>query len=108
MRVLDDGEVGLAAREDLELADRDKLPFERRLDTVIGRCAALLERGMADGVIRPVSIGDTLLSVIGTIVLYFASDDLGEAMIGESIFSAKAIERRQREVREFVRRGLLA
>jgi hypothetical protein len=68
----------------------------------------LLAQGIADGVFRPVSIGDTIQTVIGAIVFHFASDDLGEALIGEPIFSGTAVERRRREVSEFIRRGLLA
>jgi hypothetical protein len=46
--------------------------------------------------------------VIGSIVLHFASGDLGEILIGEPIFSSAAIERRRRELSEFIQRGLLA
>jgi hypothetical protein len=84
------------------------MPFETRLERVIERFRVLLAQGIADGVFRPVSIGDTIQTVIGAIVFHFASDDLGEALIGEPIFSGTAVERRRREVSEFIRRGLLA
>jgi TetR/AcrR family transcriptional regulator len=87
---------------------RESMPFETRLEHVIDRFRALLERGIADGVFRPVSIGDTIQTTIGAIVFHFASGDLGEALIGEPIFSGSAVERRRREVSEFIRRGLLA
>jgi TetR/AcrR family transcriptional regulator len=87
---------------------RELMPFETRLDRVIDRFRGLLEQGIADGVFRPVSIGDTIQTVIGAIVFHFASGDLGEALIGEPIFSGSAVERRRREVSEFIRRGLLA
>jgi len=89
-------------------AGRDLMPFELRLAGILDRFRALLEEGIDTGVFRPVSIGDATLSVIGTLVLHFASGDLGEALIGESIFSSAAVERRRREVSEFIRRGLLA
>ena len=94
----------------LELAaeERDLLPFEIRLERVIDGFRALLERGVAEGVFRPVSIGDAIQTTIGSIVFHFASGDLGEALIGEPIFSGTAVERRRREVSEFIRRGLLA
>ena len=63
---------------------------------------------MAGGVFRTVSMGDTLLTVIGAITFHFSSGDLGEALLGESIFSAPAVERRRREVSEFISRGLVA
>lgn len=89
-------------------SERDLMPFEIRLGGIVERFRALLEQGIAAGVFRPVSIGDAILSVIGAVVFHFASGDLGEALIGESIFSGPAVERRRREVSEFIRRGLLA
>ena len=93
---------------ELDPADRAPLPFEIRLERVIDRFRSLLERGIADGVFRPVSIGDTIQTTIGAIVFHFASGDLGESLIGEPIFSGSAVERRRRELSEFIRRGLLA
>ena len=92
----------------LEPEERDQMSFEVRLDRVIDRFRSLLEQGIADGVFRPVSIGDTIQTTIGAIVFHFASGDLGEALIGEPIFSGTAVERRRREVSEFIRRGLRA
>jgi AcrR family transcriptional regulator len=93
---------------EFEPQGRERMPFETRLERVIERFRVLLAQGIADGVFRPVSIGDTIQTVIGAIVFHFASDDLGEALIGEPIFSGTAVERRRREVSEFIRRGLLA
>ncbi len=87
---------------------RELMPFEARLERVIDRFRAVLEQGIAEGVFRPVSIGDTIQTTIGAIVFHFASGELGEALIGEPIFSGTAVERRRREVSEFIRRGLLA
>jgi len=89
-------------------ADRELMPFEARLASVLERFGALLEEGIATGAFRRVALGDTLLSVIGAISFHFASGDLGEALLGESIFSRSAVERRRREVSEFIRRGLVA
>ncbi len=93
---------------ELEAEEREPMPFEVRLDRIIDGFRALLERGIAGGVFRPVSIGDAIQTTIGSIVFHFASGDLGEALIGEPIFSGTAVERRRREVTEFIRRGLLA
>ena len=89
-------------------AERDLMPFELRLARIVDRFRTLLSEGISSGVFRPVAIGDTILSVIGAVTFHFASGDLGEALIGESIFSGTAVERRRREVSEFIRRGLLA
>lgn len=93
---------------EIDPVGRELMPFETRLDRIIDRFRSLLEQGIADGVFRPVSIGDTIQTTIGAIVFHFASGDLGEALIGEPIFSGTAVERRCREVSEFIRRGLLA
>lgn len=89
-------------------SDRPLMSFEVRLGGIVDRFRALLEEGIAAGAFRPVSIGDAISSVVGAVVFHFASGDLGEALIGDSIFSAEAVERRRREVSEFVRRGLIA
>jgi AcrR family transcriptional regulator len=88
--------------------DREPMPFEVRLERVIDRFRRLLEKGIADGVFRSVSVGDAIQTTFGAIVFHFASGELGEAIIGEPIFSGSAVERRRREVSEFIRRGLLA
>ncbi len=93
---------------EFEPADREPMPFEVRLERVIDRFRSLLEQGISDGVFRPVAVGDAIQTTIGAIVFHFASGELGEAMIGEPIFSGSAVERRRREVSEFIRRGLLA
>ncbi|MEZ4291672.1 MAG: hypothetical protein R3E53_14495 [Myxococcota bacterium] len=46
--------------------------------------------------------------MVGAVVFHFASGDLGEALIGEDLFLGTAVERRRREVVEFVCRGLRA
>lgn len=88
--------------------DRELMPFELRLARILERFAALLDDGIAQGAFRPVAVGDTLLSVIGATTFHFASGELGESLLGESIFSGPAVARRRREVSEFVRRGLMA
>lgn len=108
MRALVDEEPFPAIRIGADVDPAEKLSFERRLDAVLGRFASLLQRGIDERVFRPVAIGDAMISVIGAVVFYFASGDLGEAVVGESIFSRSAVDRRRREVSEFVRGGLLA
>lgn len=93
---------------ELDDVERALMPFELRLERVLERVRGLLERGVAEGVFRPVSVGDAMQTMIGMIVFHFASGDLGEALIGEPIFSRAAVERRRREVTDFIRRGLRA
>lgn len=88
--------------------DRDLMPFEERLAGILEHMSALIEAGIAAGDFRPVPIGDTLLSVMGAVTFHFASGDLGEALLGDSLFSGDAMERRRREVARFIRGGLMA
>ena len=88
--------------------ERAQMASERRLARIVARFRELIEEGIAAGLFRPVSIPDVIQSVIGTLVFHFASGGLGETLIGEPIFSRTAVERRRREVSDFIRRGLLA
>jgi AcrR family transcriptional regulator len=108
LRALVDEEPFPALALGIDPSDREPMPFEIRLARILDRFRELLEAGIADGTFRPVSIGDAIQSTIGALVFHFASGDLGEALIGEPIFSAAAVARRRREVSEFIRRGLLA
>ena len=92
----------------LDANDRELMAFEARLVRIIDRFRALLEEGIARGIFRPVATGDAIQTVIGAVLFHFASGDLGEALVGEPIFSGSAVARRRQEVAEFIRRGLLA
>lgn len=87
--------------------DRDLEPFELLLVDLIGRMQMLLERGIEAGDFREVSVPDTLQTLIGMTVYHFASGDFGEALLAESLFSTKAVRRRKREVKAFVRRAIV-
>jgi AcrR family transcriptional regulator len=97
-----------ASRREGDGIGAEPMAFERRLEAILARCGELLERGVASGDFRALPRADALLNVIGATVFYFASGDVGEALIGESIFSTSAIERRREEIRTFVCRGLAA
>jgi len=88
-------------------AEREMRPFEIRLAHILARVRTLIEEGVEAGVFRPLSVPDAIQTTIGAIVFHFASGDVGDALIGESIFSAAAVERRRKEVSEFIRRGFL-
>ncbi|MAG31090.1 MAG: hypothetical protein CL908_09400 [Deltaproteobacteria bacterium] len=106
MRALVDEEpypaVALASDE------REWMRFEVRLAGIIDRFRGLLEEGIAAGQFRSLGVPDAIQSVIGAVVFLFASGDLGGVLIGEVALSGAAVERRRREVSEFIRRGLLA
>ncbi len=90
-----------------DLSERDPEPFEVALLALIGGFEALIQRGIAQGRFRRVSVPDTIQSLIGMTVYHFASGEFGEALLGESLFSTSAVRRRKREVKGFVRRAVL-
>lgn len=89
-------------------AEREMRPFEIRLARILDRYRALIDEGVEAGVFRPLSVPDAVQTTIGAVVFHFASGDVGDALMGESIFSAAVVERRRKEVSEFIRRGFLA
>lgn len=90
-----------------DLDGREPEPFELALLELIGDFQGLIERGIASGRFEPVSVPDTIQSLIGMTVYHFASGDFGTALLGESPFQASAVRRRKAEVKHFVRRALL-
>ncbi|MBJ21414.1 MAG: hypothetical protein CL933_18560 [Deltaproteobacteria bacterium] len=86
----------------------EQMPLERRLAAIVDRLRGLLEAGIARGAFRPVSVGDAISSVIGTVVFHAATGDLGDSLSAASNASDSTLERRRREVSEFIRSGLLA
>ena len=81
---------------------------ESVLESIIAGVAAFLQDGIAAGEFRRVSVPDTVQSLIGAIVYHFASDEVGERIVGGPLFSAEAVARRRREVVELFRFGLAA
>ena len=89
-------------------AGRGPEPFEAVLLELIGGFQTLLDRGIREGDFREISVPDTIQSLIGMTVYHFAAGEFGEALFGESIFSARAVARRRTEVKAFVNRAVLA
>ncbi|HUI28115.1 MAG TPA: TetR/AcrR family transcriptional regulator [Candidatus Kryptonia bacterium] len=83
---------------------------EQRVDTttkhILGTASDLLREGMAAGQLRAANIGHTLQSLIGLTVFHFASGQLGEDLLGRSLFSAAEIRRRKQEIKALLRHGL--
>lgn len=80
------------------------------VDEALGRLVAgfqaLLQEGIDAGVFRAVSLPDTTQSVIGATVYHFASGEFGELLTGGPLFSAEAVARRKREVKDLLHAGL--
>ncbi len=69
---------------------------------LIDQFQQLVRDGIESGDFRPVSVPDATQTIIGAAVFHFASGEFGEALFGgASLFSAEAVERRRRELREF-------
>ncbi len=96
--------------EDDDLPD-DGLPeadtMNATLSRVLGALQALLAEGVADGSLRPASVPHTLQTLIGATIYHFASGEFGEELLGEPLYAAHAVQQRRREVKDFVRYGLM-
>jgi TetR/AcrR family acrAB operon transcriptional repressor len=83
---------------------------EQHVDAVTGRilgaAANLLREGMSAGQLRAANIGHTLQSLIGLTVFHFASGELGEELLGHSLFSPAEVKRRKLEIKALLRHGL--
>ena len=99
--LFEDEEFGADTPPELEAA-------EHTLAGILADFTQLLEEGVERGVFRPVSVPDTLQSLIGASVYHFASSDVGEGILGEPLFSADAVARRRRELTDLFHRGLVA
>jgi len=79
---------------------------EARIQALVARFTALLGAGVEAGELRPASARDAVQTLIGATVYHFASGEFGEAVLGGTLFSAEAVARRRREVKEVLLRGL--
>ena len=79
---------------------------ERTLHGLLEGMGRLLRAGIACGAFRPVSVPDTIQTLIGATVYHFASGEFGEVLTGGPLLSAEAVRRRKAEIRELLRHGL--
>lgn len=89
-----------------EEGGEDMRSAEARIATLAARLRELLHAGAEAGELRPVSVGDTLQTLIGATVYHFASGPLGEEFLGGPMFTAEAVARRKREVRALLHHGI--
>jgi TetR/AcrR family transcriptional regulator len=98
---------GLFEEDDLPAQPGEaRAAAERALDVLLGRARALLAEGVAAGAFRAASPGHLIQTLIGAVVYHFASGEFGEGVVGAPLFSADAVRRRKREVKDLLRRGL--
>jgi len=66
-----------------------------------------VDEGIAKGLFRPQPAAHFLQTLIGATLFHFASGPFGQDLIGGDIFSDRNVEARKREMKDFVRAGLL-
>lgn len=91
-------------KEDAVLPEAEAV--EAMLGSILGDAEQLLRRGMEAGQVRAVSAPHTLQTVIGATVYHFASGEVGESILGRSLFSAEEVATRKRELVALLRHGL--
>jgi AcrR family transcriptional regulator len=79
---------------------------ESTLDSILAKARGIVQRGVDEGVFRNVSVPHTLQSLIGATVYHFASGEIGEALLGGSIFSSEEVRRRKQEMTHLLDFGL--
>ncbi|MGH9376007.1 MAG: hypothetical protein ACRD1J_07540, partial [Terriglobia bacterium] len=67
---------------------------------------ALIRRGVREGSFRPVNSTHAAISLIALVVFYFSAAPMVKNIAHISPFSKVSLEKRKREVLEFVRFGL--
>ena len=90
-----------------EVMDRGPLfagPGGGVFERVLGEATAFIEAGVVAGEFDTADAADTVMSVAGIHLTYFAVHTLSEQVRGEPIFTASARDRRRREVTLQVRR----
>jgi len=101
--------LGLRLFVDRSSMIRNVTPDQRgdplvRVFEIMGRW---LQRASAAGVIRKLDARITLLHVIGTLLFYpAAAQDVGDNLLGEDVFSEKAVRMWKRELKLFLEGAL--
>jgi AcrR family transcriptional regulator len=81
---------------------------EARIQALVARFTALLRAGVESGELRAAHAAEAVQTLIGATVYHFASGEFGEALLGGPLYSAEAVARRKREVKELFLHGLEA
>ncbi len=85
---------------------------EHRIDElfarVVSRIGGALEEGIRSGEIRSVSIPHTIQTLIAISVFHFASADLGEDVLGASVYDPEQVRLRQAHIHDYLDHGLRA
>jgi TetR/AcrR family transcriptional regulator len=75
-------------------------PFHKRL-------TGLIEDGVASGEFRKVDAHQTVFTLVGMTVFYFASAPVMSRVVGHNVLSARALEIRRRALIDFLEHGLM-
>jgi len=71
---------------------------------ILREAVTFLQAGIDAGELESTDPADTVMSICGLHLTYFAIHELSEAVHGEPVFTAEALKRRRREVTAQVRR----
>jgi TetR/AcrR family transcriptional regulator len=75
-------------------------PFHKRL-------TGLIEDGVASGEFRKLDAHQTVFTLVGMTVFYFASAPVMSRVVGHNVLSARALEIRRRALIDFLEHGLM-
>jgi hypothetical protein len=80
--------------------------LDRRLSSVLEGLARLINEGMKSGALRKSSTPHVIQTLIGATIYHFASGELGDVMLGGTMWSAEAVRARKAEMKAFLHHGL--
>ena len=80
--------------------------IDARIAQLMDAVGSVIQSGVDSGELRRVSVPEVLQTVIGATVYHFASGEFGETLLGGPLFSAEAVSRRKREVKDLLKYGL--
>jgi len=94
--------------DDLPGDTPEELAVNDVIARIFGSAGALLREGMSSGLLRAANVQHLLLTLVGMTLFPFASGEFGSTVVGKDLFDAAEVRRRKREVRDFLRFGLMA
>jgi TetR/AcrR family transcriptional repressor of nem operon len=85
----------------------EEIEAQAATQRMMAAMASLLRAGMSAGRFRGAHVQHLLLNLVGLTIFPFASGEFGAEVLGKDLFDPMEVRRRKRELREFVRSGLV-
>ncbi len=88
------------------ITEEDSERIDRLYEQIVNRVSEALQSGIAAGMLRTVSIPHTIQTFIGMTIFHFASGELGEDLVGASVYEPTQVEAQLAHIRDYIEFGL--